>query len=500
MPKRFIEDVLPLTELNKTAQTGGGIGSFNAMHPYFARRPLTASRAMTLAALIDAPQDDKQRQTLERLLTSLSQKEWPDNPVLLKQAQELIRQAHGGRAPRVLDPFAGGGSMPLEALRLGCDATAVDLNPVAYLALIGSLVYPQKYGKGTAESQPRAALREQAEVYQADDSQLALKGLDGKSGKSKGGSRLVVDVRYWAECVQTLAQARIGECYPSDPDGATPVAYLWAKTITCPYCRGEIPLIKRFWLQQGGPSSGHVAYHLVVDNAARTYRVEILRGALAHQAEPDLGTMRGATVACIYCGMPSERDEIAAQGKSERMGQHLQVVVLSREGVSGRDYRPANDDDRAAFHRACELLAEAEAESYEFWGLERMLSVVPNEPTPPNLARSISIRVYGIEEWGQMFNQRQALALITLGQKIREARQWISSQDEEYGKTVALYLSTVLSRYITRSCVATIWDLTRYTINNIFARHDIQMTWDYAESNPFSVAFVQIVADMPESA
>jgi len=128
MPKRFIEDVLPLTELNKTAQTGGGIGSFNAMHPYFARRPLTASRAMTLAALVDAPESEKQREELEQLLISLSQDEWPDNPLLLEQAQELIRQAHGGRAPRVLDPFAGGGSMPLEAMRLGCEATAMDLN------------------------------------------------------------------------------------------------------------------------------------------------------------------------------------------------------------------------------------------------------------------------------------------------------------------------------------------------------------------------------------
>ncbi len=486
MPKRFIEDVLPLTDLNKTAQTGGGIGSFNAMHPYFARRPLTASRAMTLAALVDAPDSEKQRKALEKLMLDLCQDEWPNAPQLLEQAQALIRQAHGGRAPRVLDPFAGGGSMPLEAMRLGCDATAVDLNPVAYLALIGSLVYPQKYGKGTTESQPLAALREEAAAYQAGDSQLALKGIGGKSGKSKSASRLVDDVRYWAEWVQTQAQARIGECYPNDPDGATPVAYLWAKTITCPYCHGEIPLIKRFWLQQGGPSSGHVAYRLVVDKAARTYRVEILRGALAHQSEPDLGTMRGATIECVYCGMPSERKEIAAQGKNGQMGQHLQVVVISRDGESGRDFRPANDDDRKALARAEELLAEAEMEGYEFWGLERLLSVLPNEPTPPQLARSISIRSYGIEEWGQMFNQRQALALITLGRKIREARQWISSQDEEYGKTVALYLSTVLSRYITRSCVATIWDLTRYTINNIFARHDIQMTWDYAESNPFS--------------
>jgi adenine-specific DNA methylase len=102
---------------------------------------------MTFAALVNAPANEGERQVLEQLLTAISQKEWLDDPVLLAKAQDLIRQSHGGRAPRCLDPFAGGGSMPLEAMRLGCEATALDLNPVAYLALIGSLVYPQKYGK-----------------------------------------------------------------------------------------------------------------------------------------------------------------------------------------------------------------------------------------------------------------------------------------------------------------------------------------------------------------
>jgi adenine-specific DNA methylase len=146
-PKRYIEDVLPLGELNKYAQKGGGIGSLNAMHPYFARRPLTASRAMTLAALVKAPATDAERLVSEKLLIELSSEEWIDKPALLERARALVRQVHDGRAPRVLDPFAGGGSTPLEALRLGCEATALDLNPVAYLALIASLVYPQEFGK-----------------------------------------------------------------------------------------------------------------------------------------------------------------------------------------------------------------------------------------------------------------------------------------------------------------------------------------------------------------
>jgi putative DNA methylase len=115
MPKRYIEDVLPLGELNKYAQKGGGIGSLDAMHPYFARRPLTASRAMTLAALVDAPPTASERQALEQLLVELSSEEWPDKPAPLERARALVRQAHGGRALRVLDPFAGDGSLPRRA-------------------------------------------------------------------------------------------------------------------------------------------------------------------------------------------------------------------------------------------------------------------------------------------------------------------------------------------------------------------------------------------------
>ena len=496
MAKRFIEDVLPLTELNKTAQTGGGIGSFNAMHPYFARRPLTASRAMTLAALVDAPTTESERKTLENLIIALSQNEWPDRPDLIEQAQSLIRQAHGGRAPKVLDPFAGGGSMPLEALRLGCEATALDLNPVAYLALIGSLVYPQKFGKPQGHINLKPTIKEARTGYNLD--QLSSVLLDNSQPPTaqmempqipsleNTGSRLVDDVRYWAGWVLTQAQARIGKCYTNDPDGAVPVAYLWAKTITCPYCHGEVPLIKRFWLYQGGERArgDEVAYRLNVDRGARTYTVEILHGALAGQSQPELGTMRGATIECIYCGMPSERIEIVAQGQTGRMAQHLLVVALSRPGERGRDFRPATDQDNVRYHRAEEFLAEAETEGFEFWGLDRLLSVIPDEPTPPERSRSVSIRLYGIDCWGKIFNQRQLLALLTLGKEIRNCKELISSQDKQYAQVVALYLEYILAKLITYNTTMSWWQVNRSTIAPTMARHDIQMTWDYAEANP----------------
>lgn len=486
MAKRLIEDLLPLGELNKYAQKGGGIGSLNAMHPYFARRPLTASRAMTLAALVDAPHSEADRTALERLLVELSSEEWPNQPQRLQQAQELIRQAHGGRAPRVLDPFAGGGSMPLEAMRLGCDATALDLNPVAYLALMASLVYPQRFGNG---SQATGGKRRGSEangvgnLRATPDTAHTLPGIEAALRSST--SKLVTDVRYWAEWAMTQAEMQIGDCYPVDADGAVPVAYLWAKTIRCPHCTGEIPLIKRRWLQVG-EGREPVAYELRVNQAARNYTVAIVRGEAAKQSQPDEGTMRGATVACIYCGTPAERERIVEQAQAGEMGQHLLAVVLHRAGSSGRDYRAATTADRAAYARAQEKLAAAQAEGYDFWGFERMLSVVPDEPTPHERARSISIRLYGITEWGQMFNARQALAMVTLGQQVRAVRDLLAGENEEYGRAIALYLAFVVAKEVVYNSVAAWWQPAGLKTAPTMSRHDIQMTWDYVEANPFS--------------
>ncbi|MBZ0275668.1 MAG: DUF1156 domain-containing protein [Anaerolineae bacterium] len=505
MEKRLIEDLLPLGELNKHAQKGGGIGSLNAMHPYFARRPLTASRAMTLAALVSAPRDDEERDKLEKLLVKLSEEEWPSDSESLEAARALVRAAHGGQAPRVLDPFAGGGSMPLEALRLGCEATALDLNPVAYLALIASLVYPQKYREGSPNGvKPDVVLRDlPAELVDLDtdnneneeDDSPRPEG-EGLGVRAKGQTTLpgienghnvspfVEDVRRWAEYVQIQAEAQIGDCYPKDPDGATPVAYLWAKTITCPHCAGEIPLIRRRWLQTID-GRDPVAYRLNVDRDAQTYTVEILRGVAATDDQPNQGTMRGATVECPYCGTPSERERIVEQGRAGEIGQALLVVALSREGETGRDFRAANERDRAAYALAEQKLAEAEAQGYDFWGFDRLLSVVPDEPTPPERSRATAIRSYGVARWGQMFNARQLLAILTLGQQIRAVKELLS-KNESYAEAISLILDLILMKQVAYTSNVAWWQTGGLKIAPTMARHDIQITWDYSETNPFS--------------
>lgn len=483
MTKRYIEDVLPLGELNKYAQKGGGIGSLNAMHPYFARRPLTASRAMTLAALMEAPSTDSERKAFERLLVELSNEEWPDKPELLEKAQQLIRKTHGGRTPRVLDPFAGGGSMSLEAMRLGCEATALDLNPVAYLSLIASLVYPQEFGQNLDELDGA-----RGDAENSAEKQLHANGtLPGINNSTQSQTLpLVEDVRHWAEYVMMQAQAEIGDCYTSaDSDGAIPVTYLWAKTIICPHCGGETPLIKRRWLQKK-EGTEPIAYSLSVDKEAKTYAVEILRGEAAIQSEPDRGTMRGATVECIYCDTPSERDRIVEQGQTGNIGQHMLAVVLYREGDTGRDFRCVGDADRDAYDRAARRLERLKSESYEFWGFERLLAVVPDEPTPPERSRATAIRQYGVTEWAHMFNDRQLLASIVFGQQIRAVRELLGTEYDAYSRALALYLGFVLAKQVVYNSKGAWWQPGGLKTAPVMARHDIPITWDYAEANPFS--------------
>jgi adenine-specific DNA methylase len=370
--------------------------------------------------------------------------------------------------------------MPLEALRLGCDATALDLNPVAYLALIASLVYPQRFGRTTVDDGRQTA--DNSGQRSAVDGQMAL----GEMQESyTAGSRLVDDVRTWAEWVMAQAEAQIGDCHPVDQDGAVPVAYLWAKTIRCPHCEGEVPLIKRRWLHKRKGKTP-VAYQLHVDAEAKTYTVEVLEGEAAVVSEPNQGTMRGATVECPYCGTPTEREQIAEQGRAGEMGQHLLVVVLNREDETGRDFRAATEADRAAFRRAEEKLAQAEAEGYDYWGFERLLSVVPDEPTPHARSRATAIRRYGVTEWSHMFNPRQTLVALTFAKEIRNVRDLIATEDPEYAQAVALYIDFILAKQVVYNSKGAWWQPGGLKTAPVMARHDIPITWDYAEANPFS--------------
>ena len=392
MPKRLIEELLPLTEIGIKSSKSVSYGAIHAIHTWFARRPLAACRAATFAALVDAPTREDEREALLKLIIeSLPRKAPQKKPHIFEEMRERIKETFEGRAPKVLDPFAGGGSLPLEAARLGCEAYAHDLNPNAVLTLLGTVDYPMRF----AETQ--FPLPQSKEWFETD------------AGPREGS--LVEAIEAWGAWVQKRAEAKLAEYYPSSP-GETVVAYFWAKTIHCtnPTCGGEIPLVAHRWLSKRRGKKPW-AYRLATQ-PDRSIEVEILRGDAAREDKPGKGTTSRGSAQCPFCPQTIAPDQVKSQFMAGEDGRMMLAVAYKKEGETGTFFRAATPDDREVFRRAAEALAQAEAAHDD-----PFFPLVPDEPFPEK-ALSIGPGRYGISTWGQMHNERQLLALTNFVQVI----------------------------------------------------------------------------------
>ena len=274
MQKRLIEYDLPLAEISEESAREKNIrhGHPSTLHIWWARRPLAASRATAFAALIDdpGPNEPEKRAELLELIKEITPWEAVKNGnnAAIDKARRLIREQYG-YAPKVLDPFAGGGSIPLEALRLGCETYANDYNPVAVFIEKATLEWPQKFGVMVSKRELETALY-------GEHANLPHKAQTSFLAEDEQVNLLAYMVERWANIILEEARAEIGQFYPPDPDGWIPVGYLWARTIPCqnPACGAEIPLVKQFWLAK--KSGKQIAYRPVVDKVAKTVSFELL--------------------------------------------------------------------------------------------------------------------------------------------------------------------------------------------------------------------------------
>ena len=316
--------------------------------------------------------------------------------VLTQAAHEALGGAPGTK-PLVVDPFAGGGAIPLEALRVGADAFASDLNPVAVLLNKVVLEYIPKYGQ-----------------------------------------RLADEVRKWGEWIKKEAEKELAEFYPKDPDGSTPIAYLWARTITCegPGCGAEVPLMRSLWLAKKGSRSVALRMrpspprplsprergnsHPEVEGPGRGARGEDIAFEIIDNAKPkDVGegTVRRGSATCPVCGFTTPVTSIRRQLRTRRGGAadaRLFCVVTTHPREQGRSYRLPTRRDMEAVQKATEEL-ERRKERHR-----GRLSLVPDETISLNEIRRISVPIYGMVTWGDLFTPRQALALTTLARLVRE--------------------------------------------------------------------------------
>ncbi|MET3718945.1 DUF1156 domain-containing protein [Arthrobacter sp. UYEF21] len=466
--RKLIEVALPLEAINRESAREKSIrhGHPSTLHLWWARRPLAAARAVLFSQLVDDPSarpeefpteaaQDAERKRLFALIERLVVWENAGDERLMKEAHDEILKSTDGNPPPILDPFAGGGSIPLEAQRLGLEAHASDLNPVAVLINKALIEMPPKF----AGNQP---------VH--PDIDRAVKHWPRATG-------LAEDVRRYGAWMRDEAESRIGHLYPkaklADGTEANVMAWIWARTVTCPNpaCGAEIPLVSTWWLSK--KKSRPTWIQPVVTGKDIDYEIRV--GMPGPQTPTKRG--QGANFVCLVCESVAGRDYVHDQFAAKNDGRRLLSAVTV--GHRQRVYLPAT---------TVQVLAA---------DVERPVDV-PDQESRGTFGGNAQGRRYGFHTFADYFTNRQLVAMTTLSDLVSEACNRVAADAKDaglglesadsYAKAVALYLGFAVSRSVDRSSSICTWDSSpkMEALRNTFARQAIPMTWDFAEGNPFS--------------
>jgi len=370
----------------------------------------------------------------------------PENPQgreVLRVARELVTTAYDGKVSTVLDPFSGGGSIPLEATRLGCQAIANDYNPVAYLILRATCEFPQRYGQ-----------------------------------------RLVRDVEHWAKWILEGVRQPMGLLYPPGKGGQPVIGYLWARTAPCsnPACRAEIPLLRSLLLCDKAGKR----FALRLSRRGENLTFDVVNG---REIQTEEGTMleRG-DCRCPNCQQVTAVEDLRLAGLSGQMGERMVAVIV--ETSEGKSYRQASDSDLAAYAEAQKLASKVERPA------EYVVPEInaPNAPADAGAHASIRVDLYGFTSFGSLFNDRQLLAMDSLVNAFHDAIAEVEkrSKDKDYCIAVAAYLALWLDRVAQHTNSFCRWNSGAEKIQHIFGRQSLAMIWDY-----FEVPITSVTAGSP---
>ncbi|HEU0000560.1 MAG TPA: DUF1156 domain-containing protein [Ktedonobacteraceae bacterium] len=479
---KLIEVALPLNAINAASAREKSIrhGHPSTLHLWWARRPLAACRAVLFASLVDDPsahpeqfptgqEQEAERERLFKLIEQLVLWENSTNEDVLRMARAEILKSTGGNPPPVLDPFAGGGSIPLEAQRLGLEAHASDLNPVAVLINKALIEIPPKFA-GHPPANPQARQR--------------LMG-----GDWHGARGLADDIRYYGKWMRDEAARRIGHLYPHVPlpheyggGEATVIAWLWTHTVQCPNpaCGVCMPLVRSFYLSKKKGKEAWVEPEIdrSVTPPAINFVVKTGKG------KPQDGTVNRRGAVCIACGTPVPLNYVRSEAQAGRMKCISLAIVAERHG--GRAYlAPSKEHEKIALGTKPK------------WKPEELVTTPSHDVD--------RLPMYGMYTWGDAFTSRQLVALTTFSNLVMEAREHVLTDAREaglpddgiplndsgigataYADMVATYLGIAVDRLADRNSSICSWDVTRDSTRNTFARQAIPMVWDFAEANPLS--------------
>ena len=469
--RKLIEVALPLEVINRESAREKSIryGHPSTLHLWWARRPLAAARAVLFAQLVDDPSarseefptqeaQDVERKRLFEIMERLVVWENSTDEKLFAEAHAEILRSTGGNPPPILDPFAGGGSIPLEAQRLGLETHASDLNPVAVLINKALIEIPPRYA-GRAPVFPGAA--------------------EGSVQHWPRATGLAEDVRQYGGWMRDEAQQRIGHLYPkaklADGSAVNVIAWIWARTVQCPNpaCGLEMPLVKTWWL---GKKKGKESF-IVATVDSRGAQFSISHDLSKAPNKLNDGTVSRTGVTCLGCGTTSPLSHVRDEGKAGRMGARLMAVVA--EGDRKRVYLPATPDQESAA------------------AIKRSVAAPDALVTTPSHDVD-RLPMYGMFRWADAFTARQLTTMVTFSDLVGEARDRIVADAKEaglapedaerYAIAVALYLGFAVSRqadYLSTICT---WmpDPKNEGVAHAFTKQALPMTWDFAEANPFS--------------
>jgi len=353
-------------------------------------------------------------------------------------ARKLVSAAFGSKEPLVVDPFAGGGAIPLEALRVGAESFALEYNPVAVLLLKSLLEDIPKYGR-------------------------------------KLGEKLAK----WGDWVRIQAEEELVTLYPKESDRTHTIAYIWARTMRCegPGCGAQIPLIRQSWLVK--KSKKKVALALVIDKHTKSVKFKID----TEVKSPGWRTVRRGAATCPLCGYTTPKTRVKLQATGKGLPPILMAVVTSKGRGEGRVYRLPNRRDLETIEKAEAWLKQMPDKS------SKEISPIPDEPMP-------KIGTYGIDaqrytkhqQWGELFTPRQAIALATFVSKVKEASAVMSTQtaDSDLVRATTTLLALAVDKLADRMASLVTWDVGGEKVTSVFGRQAVQMVWDFAEVNPFS--------------
>ncbi|MGO8676641.1 MAG: DUF1156 domain-containing protein [Limisphaerales bacterium] len=487
--KRLIEVDFPIAAVSAHSAKEKSIrhGHPSTLHLWWARRPLAACRAVLMGLLLpdpcdsECPPDFKARarellskrfsksaktdEALQQLLLEFIGEfaDWDNasNALYLEIGRGLVNAAHPEDPPVVVDPFSGGGSIPLEALRLGCEAFASDLNPVACLILKTLLEDVPRYG----------------------NTEFKLPDNKGKEVIVHG---LADALRHVGKQVKQATERGLAKFYPPDSDGNRPIAYLWARTVRCEGigCGGEIPLVRSFWLSK--KADHRRAFRFQIERR-KSGPPELVFEIFQPKSEADLppGTVSRANATCPCCGtvLPAERvrAQLAAQrggadvkfdGDGRRCGgAFLLGVCIDVPSGSGRNYRLPR-------------LADYEAVRLALAAVGTRTGEVPNEPTPKGggsgAGRAFSVRRYGMDTFGDLFTARQKLSMTVTVEKLHNLPKNTPAE------SAAVELAALaLSRYADICNALCQWESSKTQVRHLFTRQAMPMLWDFAEADVF---------------